>query len=220
MLADTMLTSPAPSFGLEMSAMALGARRVCGVDEAGRGPLAGPVVVAAVVLDPRLIPDGLDDSKKLTAARRETLYEQIIDTGHVSVVAAPPSVIARLNILGATMWAMREAVLNLVDAPDHVLVDGNRLPPTLPMRAEAVIGGDAISFSIAAASIVAKVTRDRMCAVMHRDEPHYGFDGHKGYGVAAHLSRLGSHGPGRHHRMDFAPCRAAFEARRTAVTIE
>lgn len=219
MLADIQIQPVAPSFGLELGAMALGARRVCGVDEAGRGPLAGPVVVAAVVLDPDRIPDGLDDSKKLTAARREALHDQILEAGHVAVVAAPPSVIARLNILGATMWAMREAVLGLVGAPDHVLIDGNRLPPGLPMRAEAVIGGDALSFSIAAASIVAKVTRDRMCAVMHVDEPHFGFDGHKGYSVAAHLSRLDSHGPGRHHRMDFAPCRAAFEARRAVVTI-
>lgn len=200
--------------------MALGARRVCGVDEAGRGPLAGPVVVAAVVLDPDRIPPGLDDSKKLSAARREALHDLIFESGHVSVVAAPPSVIARLNILGATMWAMREAVLNLCMAPDHVLIDGNRLPQSLPMRAEAVIGGDALSFSIAAASIVAKVTRDRMCAVMHADEPHFGFGGHKGYGVATHLEALTHRGPGRHHRMDFAPCRMALAARTAMVTIE
>jgi ribonuclease HII len=125
-------------------------------------------------------------------------------------------VIASLNILGATLWAMRQAVLNLSVAPDHVLVDGNRLPARLPVPATAIIGGDGLSVSIAAASIVAKVTRDRMCGIMHRDAPDFGFFGHKGYATPEHLAALDRHGPCRHHRMDFAPC-AEAAARRVAA---
>jgi ribonuclease HII len=190
-----------------------GATIVAGVDEAGRGPLAGPVVVAAVIWTADRVPKGLDDSKKLTAEEREALYPKIFASGIVSVVAAPPSVIASLNILGATMWAMRQAVLGLSLRPDHVLVDGNRLPPKLPVPGTAIIGGDGISASIAAASIVAKVTRDRMCRIMHRDTPLFGFDGHKGYATPEHLEALGTHGPCRHHRMDFAPCADALAKR-------
>lgn len=199
-----------PDFAFEQAALGRGALRVCGVDEAGRGPLAGPVVVSAVVLDPDRVPDGLNDSKQLTAKARERLYAEITATAEVSVAVAPPRLIARLNILHATMWAMRQAVLGLARRPDHVLVDGNRLPKGLPVPAEAIVSGDARSVSIAAASIVAKVTRDRMCGVMHLEEPHFGFAGHKGYGVAAHLEALNLHGPGRHHRMDFAPCAQAL----------
>jgi ribonuclease HII len=198
------------------AARKLGARCVAGVDEAGRGPLAGPVVVAAVVLNPRRVPRGLDDSKKLPPDERERLCEEILASATVSVVAAPPLVIARLNILGATLWAMRQAVLSLAQTPDHVLIDGNIVPKELPMRGEAVIGGDGLSASIAAASIVAKVTRDRMCLTMHREQPHFGFDGHKGYSTPEHLSALDSFGPCRHHRMDFAPC-AAAEAKFAAL---
>ena len=145
----------------------------------------------------------------MTEDEREELFPQILAAGVVSVVAAPPSVIASLNILGATMWAMRRAVLGLPFRPDHVLVDGNRLPPRLPVPATALIGGDALSLSIAAASIVAKVTRDRMCRTMHVDAPKFGFAGHKGYGTPEHLEALRTHGPSRHHRMDFAPCAEA-----------
>jgi ribonuclease HII len=134
----------------------------------------------------------------------------------VSVVAAPTSIIAELNILWATMWAMRRAVMSLSIAPDHVLIDGNQLPKGMPCAAEKVIGGDALSLSIAAASIVAKVTRDRMCEIMHCEEPHFGFDSHKGYSAPLHFAALDSHGPGRFHRMDFAPCIEAA-GRRAAV---
>lgn len=212
MAADSIL----PDFAFERRALRRGAKWVAGVDEAGRGPLAGPVVVAAVVLHPRRVPEGLDDSKRLSPEARWRLYNDILEVAAISIVAAPPSVIAERNILGATLWAMRQAVLGLPFAPGHVLVDGNRLPEALPCPAEAVIGGDGLSVSIAAASIVAKVTRDRMCEIMHGEEPHFGFASHKGYGAPAHLKALNSHGPGRHHRMDFAPC-AAAAARRTAA---
>lgn len=194
-----------PDYTHEMDAIAAGARLVAGVDEAGRGPLAGPVVVSAVVLDPLCIPVGLNDSKKLTAEKREALFEQIIATAIVSVVIAPPSVIATRNIRGATLWAMRQSVLGLPFSVDRALIDGRDIPPGLPCPATALIGGDGRSVSIAAASIVAKVTRDRMCAIMDCDAPHFGFAGHKGYSTPQHLSALTTHGPCRHHRMDFAP---------------
>lgn len=205
-----------PDLFHEKRAMKHGAKIVAGVDEAGRGPLAGPVVVAAVVLNPRRIPAGLNDSKKLTAAGRDALYDKIMATAAVSVVAAPTSLIEDLNILWATMWAMRRAILTLPVEPDHVLIDGNQLPRGMPCVSEKVIGGDRLSLSIAAASIVAKVTRDRMCEIMHCEEPHFGFDGHKGYSAPGHFAALDSHGPGRFHRMEFAPCLEAA-ARRRAI---
>lgn len=196
--------------------MRRGARIVAGVDEAGRGPLAGPVVVSAVILNPRRVPEGLDDSKKLSAEAREALYDKILASATVSIVMAPPSIIAELNILGATLWAMREAVLGLCMAPDHVLVDGNRPPKHMPCPVETIIGGDGLSASIAAASIIAKVTRDRMCHVMDCEEPHFGFASHKGYAAPAHMAALSTHGPGRHHRLDFAPCAEALRLRSVA----
>jgi ribonuclease HII len=205
-----------PDLFHERAAMAGGARFVAGVDEAGRGPLAGPVVVAAVVLDHARVPAGLDDSKKLTPEQREALFIEVMATATVSIVAAPPSIIATLNILGATLWAMRRAVLGLSFRPDHVLIDGNRLPLRLPVPATALIGGDGLSASIAAASIIAKVTRDRMCQIMHRDAPDFGFGGHKGYATPEHLAALQRHGPCRHHRMDFAPCAVAGQRRDAA----
>jgi ribonuclease HII len=192
---------------------------VAGVDEVGRGPLAGPVVVAAVILNRRRIPDGLNDSKVLTAAARLALHDEIVRTSVVSVVSAPPSIIARINILHASLWAMRRAVMALPTAPDYLLVDGNTMPSGLPCPGEAVVGGDARSLSIAAASIVAKVTRDRMCEIMHCEEPQFGFAAHKGYSAAAHFRALEEHGPGRYHRMDFAPCVEAETRRRTGIAI-
>ena len=206
-----------PDLFHERAAIAAGARLVAGVDEAGRGPLAGPVVVAAVILDHADVPDGLNDSKKLTAEEREALYPLIMARAAVAVIAAPPSVIATRNILGATLWAMRQAVLSLPIRADHVLVDGNVLPPRLPVPGTALIGGDELSVSIAAASIVAKVTRDRMCQIMHRDAPDFGFAGHKGYATPEHLAALGLHGPCRHHRMAFAPCAEALARHAIAV---
>lgn len=210
---------PAPDLFFEKRAVRRGATIVAGVDEVGRGPLAGPVVVAAVVLNRRRIPEGIRDSKLLTANARGAIYEQLMATANVSVVTAPPAVIAEINILHASLWAMRQAVLGLSLAPDHVLVDGNVVPSGMPCKTEAVVDGDACSLSIAAASIVAKVTRDRMCAIMHCEEPHYGFDGHKGYSAAAHFRALEAHGPGRYHRMDFAPCIEADTRRKTGIAI-
>lgn len=199
------ITQSAPDYSHELAAQADGARVVAGVDEAGRGPLAGPVVVAAVVLNPTNIPTGLNDSKKLNAAQREALFEQIIASAVVSVVAAPPAIIASRNIRGATLWAMAQAVRSLSVAAERALIDGRDIPPGLPCPGEALIGGDGRSVSIAAASIVAKVTRDRMCAIMDYDAPHFGFAVHKGYGTPQHLRALTDHGPCRHHRADFAP---------------
>jgi ribonuclease HII len=210
---------PSPDLRLEKRAVRRGATIVAGVDEVGRGPLAGPVVVAAVILNRRKIPDGLNDSKVLTAATREALYEELMASAIVSVVAAPMRIIAEINILHASLWAMRKAVMGLSVAPDHVLVDGNIVPKGLPCKGEAVVDGDALSLSIAAASIVAKVTRDRMCEIMHCEEPHYGFASHKGYSAAAHFRALETHGPGRYHRMDFAPCIESETRLRTGIMV-
>jgi len=204
-----------PDMKFERAAIKRGATIVAGVDEAGRGPLAGPVVVSAVILHPRRVPQGLNDSKQLTAADREELYEEIMRKATVSVTVMPPAVIARMNILQASLWGMRQAVLGLTLRADHVLVDGNLVPKDMPCATQAIVSGDARSASIAAASIIAKVTRDRMCQIMHCEEPHFGFDSHKGYAAPVHLAALTEHGPGRHHRMDYAPCIAAQRLRDT-----
>ncbi len=178
---------------------------VAGVDEAGRGPLAGPVVAAAVILDDLHPIAGLADSKKLSPAKRERLYDEIRAKALCcSVAEASVEEIDRLNILQATMLAMRRAVEGLRLKPSKVLVDGNRLPP-LPMLAEAIVKGDSKVAAISAASILAKVTRDRWCAQYHVEFPAYGFDGHKGYGTAEHLAALRLHGPCPQHRKSFAP---------------
>ena len=209
-----------PDLFYEKRAVRRGATIVAGVDEVGRGPLAGPVVVAAVILNRRRIPDGLNDSKQLTADDRERLHDEIMaNSTSVSVVAAPTALIMDLNILWASMWAMRRAVMTLSVQPDHVLVDGSTLPRGLPCAAEQVVGGDTLSLSIAAASIVAKVTRDRMCEIMHCEEPQFGFDSHKGYSAPSHFRALETHGPGRYHRMDFAPCIEADTRLRTGIAI-
>ena len=194
-----------PDYSHELAAQACGARVIAGVDEAGRGPLAGPVVVSAVVLDPACIPPGLNDSKKLTEEVREALFVQILATARVSVVIAPPSIIATRNIRGATLWAMAQAVHGLCVRADRVLVDGRDVPLGLPCEGIALVGGDGRSVSIAAASIVAKVTRDRMCRIMDCDSPHFGFSSHKGYSTPQHMRALRDHGPCRHHREDFTP---------------
>jgi len=201
-----------PDFSHEDMLYQRGANCVVGVDEAGRGPLAGPVVVAAVRLHPDRIPAGLNDSKKLTAERRAELFDEIMAVADVAIVSAPPSDILSLNIRGATLAAMARAVRGLHCAADRVLVDGRDVPPDLPCPGIALIGGDGRSVSIAAASIIAKVMRDRMCEIMDCDAPGFGFKGHKGYGTAAHLSALSSHGPCRHHRSAFAPVAALLNA--------
>ncbi|SDG39836.1 ribonuclease HII [Pelagibacterium luteolum] len=200
---------PMPDLFHEHEAVGNGARIVAGIDEAGRGPLAGPVVAAAVVLDPDNIPPGLNDSKKLNEERREALFEQIITSAQVGFCAAPVEVIDRLNILGATLWAMCHALDALPVRPDVALIDGNHVPKGLSCRGQFVIGGDGKSLSIAAASIVAKVVRDRMCKIMDCGHPHYSFGQHKGYGTALHLEALSAHGPSEMHRMSFAPVLAA-----------
>ena len=178
---------------------------IAGVDEAGRGPLAGPVVAAAVILDDLHPIAGLADSKKLNPAKRERLYDEIRAKALCcSVAEASVEEIDRLNILQATLLAMRRAVEGLRLKPAKVLVDGNRLPP-LPMLAEAIVKGDSKVAAISAASILAKVTRDRWCAQYHAEFPAYGFDGHKGYGTAEHLSALRLYGPCPQHRRSFAP---------------
>jgi ribonuclease HII len=183
---------------------------VCGVDEAGRGPLAGPVVAAAVIFDPsKPMIRGLDDSKALTAKKREELYEKIIDRALCYCIAsASVEEIDTLNILHASMLAMKRAVEGLSVVPTLVKVDGNRCP-VLSIRSEAIIGGDALVKSISAASILAKVTRDRMLVDLHQTFPVYGFDAHSGYGTPQHLAALREHGPCEHHRRSFAPVREA-----------
>ena len=183
---------------------------LAGVDEAGRGPLAGPVVAAAVILDPRQPIAGLADSKKLTARRRERLYDEICAQALCcSVAQASVEEIDRLNILQATLLAMQRAVAGLRLPPAKVLVDGNRLP-TLGVLAEAIVDGDATVPAISAASILAKVQRDRWCAEVDAQWPQYGFAAHKGYGTAAHLAALRAHGACEHHRRSFAPVAAVL----------
>lgn len=178
---------------------------VAGVDEAGRGPLAGPVLAAAVILDDLHPIKGLADSKKLTARRREQLYDEIRAKALCCAVAqASVQEIDELNILQATLLAMRRAVEGLRLAPKLVLVDGNRLP-VLPMRAEAIVKGDALVAAISAASILAKVSRDRWCVEVDLAYPAYGFARHKGYGTAEHLAALQAHGACPVHRTTFRP---------------
>jgi ribonuclease HII len=183
---------------------------IAGVDEAGRGPLAGPVVAAAVILDDQNPIQGLADSKKLSALRRERLFDEIRAKALCCAVAqASVQEIEELNILQATLLAMRRAVEGLRLSPKLVLVDGNRLPQ-LPMRAQAIVKGDALVAAISAASILAKVTRDRWCADYDVQYPQYGFAKHKGYGTAAHLAALQQHGACPEHRKTFAPVTAVL----------
>jgi ribonuclease HII len=205
-----VIAATPPSFRRERALLKRGVWPVAGCDEAGRGPLAGPVVAAAVVLDPRRIPKGIDDSKRLTAERREELFEQICATASFAVAFASPSRIDRDNILRASLWALTRAVQALPEMPKHVFVDGrDRLDTSCDC--EAVIGGDGLILSIAAASIIAKVTRDRLMCALAQDCPGYGFESHKGYGVPEHLAALHRLGPTVHHRRLFAPVVAARE---------
>ena len=184
---------------------------VAGVDEAGRGPLAGPVVVAAVILEPDRPIEGLDDSKKLNEARREALYGLIVDRALAwSVIEMTPGEIDELNILQATLLGMRRAVEALTPAPQLALIDGNRAPP-LSCAVRTVIGGDALEPAISAASILAKVTRDRHMVALHERFPEYGFERHKGYPTTEHLEALTRFGPCEHHRRSFAPVRNALQ---------
>lgn len=196
-----------PDFSIESSEQGI----VAGVDEAGRGPWAGPVVAAAVILDPQRFPPGINDSKKLNSAKREALYDAILAHAKAGVGIATVEEIDRLNILGATKLAMCRAVELLGVIPDIALVDGNRAP-AMPCRVKTVIGGDAKSLSIAAASIIAKVTRDRIMCELAREFPFYGWEKNAGYGTALHQNGLAAHGVTIHHRKTFAPIRALLEA--------
>jgi ribonuclease HII len=206
-----------PSFRRERALIKRGVWPVAGCDEAGRGPLAGPVVAAAVVLDPKRIPKGMDDSKRLTADKREELFEEICATASFAVAFASPARIDRDNILRASVWALARAVHALPETPRHVFVDG-RDRIEVPCDCDAVIGGDGLVLSIAAASIVAKVSRDRLMCKLALDCPGYGFDSHKGYGVPEHLAALSLLGPTVHHRRFFAPV-AAARAKHEAATV-
>lgn len=189
---------------------------ICGVDEAGRGPLVGAVVAGAVVLDPSNPIEGLKDSKKLSATRREYLYEQIMEKAKAwGVGEASPAEIDEINILQATMLAMRRAVEDLTTRlgvwPDKALIDGNRCPE-LPITAEAIVKGDAKEPAISAASIIAKVTRDRQMQILHERYPEYGFAQHMGYPTEAHFAALKQYGACEQHRRSFSPVRKVLEA--------
>ncbi|MEI7805343.1 MAG: ribonuclease HII [Hyphomicrobiales bacterium] len=196
-----------PSFRRERAALKRGVFPVAGCDEAGRGPLAGPVVAAAVILDPKRIPRGLNDSKKLTAQAREALYEKILASAEVAVAFGSTDRIDRDNILQASLWALAQAVKALPCRPQLVFVDGNKRID-VACDCVAVISGDALVLSIAAASIVAKVTRDRLMARLGLAHPGYGFERHMGYSVPEHFAALARLGPTVHHRRSFAPVAA------------
>ena len=193
-----------PDFALESALWQRSMHRVAGVDEAGRGCLAGPVVAAAVVLAPDTRIARLDDSKKLTPAVRETLFGTITaEALAVGIGQCSPAEIDALNILHASLEAMRRAVHDLAITPDFLLIDGNKAIAESPWPQETVVKGDARSLSIAAASIVAKVTRDRLMVELHDTFPEYGWAGHKGYPTASHYTALRTHGPSPHHRRSF-----------------
>ena len=199
-----------PHFRHEKALLAAGVWPVAGVDEAGRGPLAGPVTAAAVILDPKKMVRGLDDSKKLSSAARNDLFDLICARAlAVGVGMASAQEIDQVTIRNATLLAMRRALQALALPPAHALIDGNASPREAPCPVQTIVKGDAISLSISAASIIAKVTRDRLMERLHEAWPLYGFSDHMGYGTPAHLAALRVHGPGPYHRYSFAPVRAA-----------
>ena len=194
-----------PTFEFEEDLQAQGYLNIAGVDEVGRGPLAGPVFAAAVILDPRHIPNGLNDSKKLSAAKREILLKAIMEHAEVSIASASEREIETINILQASHLAMVRAVHNLKKRPDHVLVDGNLIPRNLEIPATALIKGDSRSVSIAAASIVAKISRDFVMCDLGQQFPGYGWEKNAGYPTAQHLKALQDLGVTPHHRRTFKP---------------
>lgn len=192
-----------PSFDIEEALIAEGYSVICGVDEAGRGPLSGPVVAAACILPTGAIIEGLDDSKKLSPKKREALFDVITKTAiSYSIASASVEEIDQMNILNATLLAMRRAIEGLSVKPDFALIDGN-INRDFPLPAKAVIKGDSLSTSIAAASILAKVTRDRLCIEDDKAYPQYEFAKHKGYGTARHMALIREHGPSPLHRKSF-----------------
>ena len=203
---------PVPDFSAERIALAAGARSVAGVDEAGRGPLAGPVVAAAAALDPERIPEGLADSKSLRPADRDRLAGELKLVARVSVAMASVAEIDSMNILAASLLAMERAVSGLPKAPDKVLVDGNIVPEGLAERGQSLIGGDARCLSIAAASILAKTARDAIMADLAREFPGYGWERNSGYPTKAHVAALRELGVTPHHRRSFRPVRDVLVA--------
>lgn len=197
-----------PNYELEHAALKKGYTCIAGVDEAGRGPWAGPVVAGAVILDLEKMPDhlksGLDDSKKLSATKRENLFEDILSCADIGLGQANVAEIDRINILQATFLAMSRALESLDQQADFALIDGNKVPP-LSCQAEAIVKGDGRSLSIAAASIIAKVTRDRLMAKLSLDYPGYGWENNKGYGTKAHQQGLAELGVTEHHRKSYKP---------------
>lgn len=198
-----------PTFELESAEMALSGGPIAGVDEAGRGPLAGPVVAAAVILDPGNIPPGITDSKLLDEDTREILYARIMATSRVGIGIADVARIDADNILNATMWAMARAIDGLETLPRLALIDGNRAP-AIGCKVRTVVSGDCKCLSIAAASIIAKVTRDRMMRKYAKEYPDYGFERHKGYATAEHRDALRRLGPTPLHRRSFRPVQYAL----------
>jgi ribonuclease HII len=183
---------------------------VAGIDEAGRGPWAGPVVIAAVILNPDRIPEGLNDSKVLTPEVRADRYEEIVATSLVSIIISPVKRIDRINILQASLWGMRAAYRGLGVPIGSALIDGNIIPRRFPCRARAIVGGDGLSLSVAAASIVAKVTRDRLMVKLSRRYRRYAWDSNKGYGTREHAEAIKKHGVCIHHRRSFSPIERAL----------
>jgi ribonuclease HII len=212
-----------PSFDLEEEMMGLHGLPVAGVDEAGRGPWAGPVVVAAVILNPDRIPEGLNDSKVLTAEAREDRYVEIMATACVSIAIGHVKRIDRDNILQASLWGMRVAFRGLQVPRATALIDGNLIPKRFPGKARAVVSGDALSLSVAAASIIAKVTRDRIMVKLAKRYRRYGWESNKGYGTPEHALAVKKHGVCTHHRRSFAPIERALkiiENRAIAIPVE
>ena len=207
------MPSDRPNQSLERVLERQGLKFVAGVDEVGRGSLAGPVVAAAVILPSSDFPQGIDDSKRLSPHRRRQLAMEIRSVSMTSLSVVDVDVIERLNILGATMQAMRLAVENLPKVPDHILIDGNRLPSKLNAPATAIIRGDRTSVSIAAASIIAKVERDELMAKLAVGYSQYNWAKNAGYGTAEHLKALQDYGPTPYHRKSFTPVRRATENR-------
>ena len=203
-----------PTFVHEKALMERHGGTIAGIDEAGRGPWAGPVVAAAVILDEALVPDGLNDSKKLSESAREALFTAIMAHAHVGVGIADVARIDRDNILQATLWAMAQACKALPKTPSAALIDGNRCP-ALPCPAQALVKGDALSLSVAAASIIAKVTRDRIMVKLANTHPGYAWDRNKGYGTRDHADGLGRLGVTPHHRRSFKPIQAILSAKVT-----
>lgn len=199
------MKKPKPTFRFERKAASRGFVRVAGIDEAGRGPLAGPVVAAAVWLDPAAIPKGLNDSKVLSASRREALWEELHAVADIGIGMASVEEIDRINILRATELAMIRAAADLRTAPDYLLIDGNRWPAEMNRRGETIVGGDGRVLSIAAASIVAKVRRDRVMVDLAQQHPGYGWERNHGYPTKEHKLALRNLGVTPHHRRSFKP---------------